>query len=90
MTNYLRSCTVCGKPIPSRQWQSRLPENKKLLCRAHLKLEKYQKEKGYTLEQFYQQIRDLRSQGYTYTAIGQQFGLTQATIFYHVQTMQRL
>jgi hypothetical protein len=32
-----RHCTVCGKPITGRQWSSRLPENKVLLCTNHLK-----------------------------------------------------
>jgi hypothetical protein len=38
-----RHCTECGKPISGRQWSSRLPENKLMLCTNHLKQKVAQK-----------------------------------------------
>jgi hypothetical protein len=34
---HLRSCIVCGKPISSRAFSQRLPENKLELCTRHMK-----------------------------------------------------
>jgi hypothetical protein len=33
----LRSCMVCGKPIRSRNFIQRAPENKVNLCKSHLR-----------------------------------------------------